>query len=173
MKTKEMVLAALLTAIAIIIPILFTPLRIVLPPYPFTATISSHVPILLAMFISPVVAAIVAIGSAIGFFFAGTPMPVVARAASHVLFAFIGAIMLKKGYNFWFTWAISAAVHGVAEALVVIPFGFPLSTVSLIIVFGTIAHHSVDIAIAFPIYKILKSSKIADLVDINYTRLKM
>ena len=58
-----MVIAALLCAIGIIIP-LFSPLKIILEPMSFT--LASHVPTFLAMFISPVTAIFVSIGTAIG-----------------------------------------------------------------------------------------------------------
>lgn len=66
-KIKQMVYAGLLTALAIVIPIQFGFLRIVIPPY-FTATLAAHVPMMLSMLISPFVAAVVGIGSTIGFF---------------------------------------------------------------------------------------------------------
>jgi niacin transporter len=65
-KIRQMVYAGLLTAIAIIIPIQFGFLRIIIPP--FTATLAAHVPMMLAMLISPPVAAVVGIGSTIGFY---------------------------------------------------------------------------------------------------------
>ena len=48
-KIRKMVFAAVLTAIAIIIPTQFGFLKITLGP--FTATIASHVPMVLAMLI--------------------------------------------------------------------------------------------------------------------------
>ena len=53
-KVRQMVYAGLLIALAIIIPIQFGFLRIVIPP--FTATLAAHVPMMLAMLISPFVA---------------------------------------------------------------------------------------------------------------------
>ncbi|MDP3486359.1 MAG: ECF transporter S component, partial [Bacillota bacterium] len=66
MNTKELLYGALLTALALMIPLLFRGwLQIVIPP--FTATLGSHVPVMLAMFVSPLVAALVGVGSAVGF----------------------------------------------------------------------------------------------------------
>ena len=68
MKTRDIVVGGLLTGLSIMIPLCIgrnasygahTSL--------FTATIAAHVPTLLAMAISPGVAAMVAIGSGIGF----------------------------------------------------------------------------------------------------------
>ena len=64
-KIRQMVYAGLLTALAIIIPIQFGFLKIIIPP--FTATLAAHVPMMLAMLISPAVAIVVGIGSTIGF----------------------------------------------------------------------------------------------------------
>ena len=66
-RVKEMVFAALLTAFAIIIPIQFGFLKIIIPP--FTATIASHVPMFLAMLISPMVAVIVGLDQDLDFYF--------------------------------------------------------------------------------------------------------
>ena len=46
-KIRQMVYAGLLTALAIIIPIQFGFLKIIIPP--FTATLAAHVPMMLAM----------------------------------------------------------------------------------------------------------------------------
>ena len=90
-RTKDLVLTALLIAIGIIIPTYFGFLRVTLPPA-FTATIMAHVPIFVAMFISPWSALFVALGTTLGFLFT-TPLVVAIRAASHVIFALVGAYM--------------------------------------------------------------------------------
>ena len=88
-NTKKITITGLLTALAIIIPQL--PLKIVLPPASFT--LASHVPLAIAMFISPISAAFVAIGSTIGFFMS-FPTFVAARAATHLLWAVPGSYVL-------------------------------------------------------------------------------
>ena len=51
-KTKQLVIGGLLTAFAIMIPLAFAGwLQIYIPP--FSATLGTHVPSMLAMFISP------------------------------------------------------------------------------------------------------------------------
>ena len=66
MKTKEIVIGAMLTAFSILIPVAFgNYLRILIPP--FSATLASHVPVMIAMMISPAVAIIVGVGSGLGF----------------------------------------------------------------------------------------------------------
>ena len=90
-KLYHMVLAGILCAIGIIVP-MFMP-RIVLGPMSFT--LASHVAVFLGMFISPAVAVAVCIGTTIGFFLT-TPAIIALRAASHIVFAFIGAAYLKR-----------------------------------------------------------------------------
>ena len=75
-KLISMVIAALLCAIGIVIP-MFAP-KIILEPASFT--LASHVPIFIALFISPPVALAVSVGTTLGFFFAGFPIVVVLRA---------------------------------------------------------------------------------------------
>src|SRR5574337_1100634 len=85
--------AALLTALAILIPQVMP--KIVIPPASFT--LASHVPIMIGMLISPVVAVIVAVGSTIGFLISGLPIEITFRAATHVIFALIGSLLLILG----------------------------------------------------------------------------
>ena len=92
-KIHTMVLSALLIAVGILIPII-SPIKIILEPMSFT--LASHVAIMVAMFVSPFVAVATAAGSTLGFLLYGFPMPVVIRALSHVIWAFVGAWYLKK-----------------------------------------------------------------------------
>ena len=64
-RIQEMTFAALLTAIAILIPSIM-PIKLIIPPASYT--LGSHVPIFLAMFISPWVAAFVILASSLGYF---------------------------------------------------------------------------------------------------------
>ena len=92
-KTQFMTMTALLTAIAILIPIIM-PFKIVIPPASYT--LGSHIPIFIAMFLSPLMAAFVIIASSLGFLMAGYPMVIVLRAFSHIVFGTLGALYLKK-----------------------------------------------------------------------------
>ena len=92
-KLLTITLAGLLCAIGIIIP-MFSPIKIVLEPASFT--LASHVAIFVAMFISPTVAISVTLGTTLGFLLGGFPIVVVMRAFSQIIFATIGAFMLKK-----------------------------------------------------------------------------
>ena len=94
MKTnsvKRLTISALLIAMWIIIPIVMP--RITIGPASFT--LASHVPVFIAMFISPVVAIAVSLGTGFGFFLSATPI-IALRALSHLIFAVIGAVILQK-----------------------------------------------------------------------------
>lgn len=159
-----MVVSALLCAVGIVIP-MFSPVRVVLEPASFT--LASHVPIFIAMFISPGVAAAVAAGTTAGFFLGGFPIVIVMRAATHIVFALIGAFILKskpsvmerRGPEFMFC-LLLALIHAACEVFVVMPFyfgegmaqgyyerGFFVSVILLVGV-GTVVHSTVDFYIA-------------------------
>ena len=94
MKTnsvKRLTISALLIAMGIIIPMVMP--RITIGPARFT--LASHVPVIIAMFISPVVAIAVSRGTGFGFFLSATPI-IALRALSHLIFAVIGAVILQK-----------------------------------------------------------------------------
>lgn len=168
---QKMTTAALLIAIGIIIP-MFSPARIVLEPASFT--LASHVPIFLSIFISPLVGVAVAAGTTLGFFFGGFPPVVVLRAASHLLFTLVGAVILQKRPQILQS-PIKAQVfslligllHALGELVVVSAFylgggmgpayyaqGFLLSVLLLVGV-GTVVHSMVDFALAYFIARVL------------------
>ena len=168
-----LVVSAMLTAIGIIIP-LVSPLKVVLEPASFT--LASHVALIIAMFVSPVCAAAVAVGTTAGFFLGGFPIVIVMRAATQIIFAVAGAIYLKKYPDVLdktvpmisFAFLINL-VHATAEVLVVIPFyfgnqlkdtyyskGFLISVVLLVGV-GTVIHGLVDFFIARAVWVPLKN----------------
>lgn len=147
-RIKQMVYAALLTALAIIIPVQFGFLRVYIPP--FSATLAAHVPMFIAMFISPMVTIVVGVGSTIGFVFAGLGMPVVLRAATHILVGYVGAKIINKSNNFTKAALITAPLHGLAEMIVVIPFvGFDLYQLLIVTCVCGMIHHGVDAVISY------------------------
>ena len=165
---KHIVIAGVLTAFSLIIPLL--PFKLPLPQ-PFSVTFAAHVPTLLAMFFSPWVAVCTVIGSTVGFLISVGPI-VAIRAASHIIFALVGGFMLKKKVNPYLVFVICAILHGLGEAASVYLFGpmlgFAQST-SLSYLFGTVFgitvfHHSVDcvftviLAFALEKAKFLKST---------------
>lgn len=162
-RVRKMVFAAVLTAIAIIIPTQFGFLKIVIGP--FTATIASHVPMFLAMLISPSVAIFVGLGSALGFFIT-TPLVVAARASMHIIVGYIGAKIVEKDKNFKKSIAITAPIHGILEGLIVIPFGFSVYQFIVGVAVGTILHHFVDGTISYVLAKALSKARRKDIYEI-------
>ncbi|MDL2253473.1 hypothetical protein LJC49_05285 [Ruminococcaceae bacterium OttesenSCG-928-I18] len=174
-SVQKLTVAALLIAVGIVIP-MFSPVKIILEPASFT--LASHVPIILSMFISPLVAVAVTIGTTLGFFLGGFPLVVVLRAASHIVFAFFGALYLQKNPGILYSWPklftfsfAIAAVHAVCEVFVVSMFyaaggmgglyyqqGFFIS-VMLLVGIGTIVHSMVDFAISIVVLKVLNKQK--------------
>ena len=122
-RVKKMTFAAILIALGMIIPMVM-PIKVMVEPISFT--LASHVPIFLAMFISPGVAVAVALGTAFGFLLS-FPITIALRAFSHVIFAFVGATILKKHpsivrnkkQNVYFALGIGL-LHSLVEALVVL-----------------------------------------------------
>ena len=154
-KPRELALAILLTALALVIPLVFTFLRITIPP--FTATLASHVPSMLAIFISPPVAILVGLGSTIGFLIATGPV-VAARAFTHVLFGWAGAVLWKKGWPAWAGILGVLPIHASGEALVTVPFGYSLYKAGVVVGVGTALHHIVDLAITLAVGGLLAAA---------------
>lgn len=168
-KTHDMVISALLIAIGILIPMIFTgpPFRIIIGPY--TATIMAHVPVIIAMFISPQTAILTAVGTTIGFFFTA-PVIVAVRAASHIAFAVCGAYLIKKGMTAVPLCVVTGIIHAVLEGLVVLIFfagglstptaGYSVTALVIITVAGTLAHHTVDFIIAYVVGSALHKTRL-------------
>lgn len=171
LRIQKLTSAALLIALAVVIPIFFP--KIWLPPA--SATLFSHVPIFIAMFISPLTAAAAALGSAAGFLIGtGNPM-VVARAATHLIFAVLGSFWLMRHPSTVSKPLPTAAfaivinlIHGACEVLVIIPFfvaspenfqgGF-LVAVLLLVGVGTFVHSMVDFVASLLVFKVLVQQK--------------
>ncbi len=129
-QVKELIYGAILAALAILIPVAFQRwLQVNIPP--FSATIGSHIPSFLAMFISPWAAAFVGIGSTLGFLMTLGPV-VAARAAVHILFGVVGAILFRKGFKRSHILLMILPIHAL-EAFVVLPFGFNLYTAFVVV----------------------------------------
>ncbi|MCW6674242.1 ECF transporter S component [Aerococcaceae bacterium NML130460] len=167
-STKTLTLSALLTAMGILLPMIM-PIKLIIGPASFT--LASHVPVFIAMFLSPTIAIATALGSTLGFFLAGFPIIIVFRALSHVLFAGIGAYWLQKKpvllANHATKWRLSLvlnSIHAIAEYLVVLVFAFlpasnmtmPLTSIFLLVGVGTLIHGAIDFEIASWIYKTIK-----------------
>ena len=172
---RQMVTAAMLCGIGFVIP-MFSPIRIVLEPASYT--LGSHVAIFIGMLISPAVAVAVALGTTLGFFLGGFPIVIVFRAATHVIFAWVGASILQRNPNllgtcFWRTGIFSfgiGVIHAVAEVAVVSVFyfggaasqahyvrGFVWSVLILVGV-GSVVHSMIDLGIALIVWRAITAS---------------
>ena len=167
-KNRFLTLTALLTAIAIVVPIIM-PFKIVIPPASYT--LGSHVAIFIAMFLSPWMTVFVVLGSTIGFFLAGFPFIIVLRAFSHILFGTLGALYLRKFPNIlesqkssWIFNIVLAIINAIGEVFVCFVFysvtGQDLQkllyVLFVLVGVGTIIHSMVDYVIAIGIYRSLK-----------------
>lgn len=166
LNVKDMVITALLIAFGIIIPTMFSGLRVYIPP--FSATLTAHVPVFIAMFISPMSAIFTSIGTTVGFIFAGLDPAVTARAFSHIIFAIVGAFMVKKGVSIVLTGVVTMILHAVFEALVSLLFlsaGWSVSNSNMFYVafyvtgIGTLIHHIIDYIIAVILVTALSKAK--------------
>lgn len=173
-NTLKMTITGLLIALGVVIP-MYSPVRIMLPPASFT--LASHAVIFVAMFISPKVALAVAAGTTLGFLLGGFPMIIVLRAATHIVFAYYGALYLHSLSNRLslvnlriFSFAVGL-LHGLCEVIVVSIFffggnissahleqGFFVSIFMLIGV-GTVIHSMIDFEIAQLILLPLRKQK--------------
>ncbi|QNK39156.1 hypothetical protein [Caproicibacter fermentans] len=165
---QTMTIAALLCAVGIVIPMTFP--KIVIGPASFT--LASHVPIFLAMFISPGVAVAVTLGTTLGFFLSGLPLVITLRALSHIIFVVIGSVMLQKrpaamifsAKTFLFGLFLGV-IHAASEVVVVtfFYFGGRLSSAVyssgyvmfalLLIGLGGLIHSMVDFGISVAAWK--------------------
>lgn len=167
-RTLQLTSAAILTAVGILIPMVM-PIKIVIGPASYT--LGSHIPIVMAMFLSPLVALAVAFGTTLGFLMAGFPIIIVFRALSHILFATAGAIYLERSRgmlgNLWkrqiFSFFVNV-IHGLAEVGVVYfmtAFGQQnldgnfLYTLFVLVGIGTIIHGMVDFELGYQFTRIL------------------
>lgn len=157
MKTHEIVLGGLLTAFALVIPMAFGGVLSIMIP-PFSATLAAHVPIMLAMTISPVTALMVGLGSSLGFLIKLGPI-IAARALVHVVIGLIGAFLYKEGKAFYQVLLVTLPIHGLGEALIVLPFGLSLYDAGLVVGVGTMLHHLIDSVISLAVVKQLNFIK--------------
>lgn len=177
-RIKKIVIAGLLSAVGIAIP-LISPIKILIEPASFT--LASHVAIFVAMFISPAIAIAVTFCTALGFFFT-FPLVIALRALSHIVFAVLGSLFLKRNIEilskpfasllFNFTIAI---IHALCEVVVVTVFyaGNSLSqpyyqngyavAVLLLVGVGTMLHSMVDYYLSVGVWKILNKTNLLAL----------
>ena len=161
MKTKKLAIAALLTALAIVIPFAVF-FKVIIPP--FTATLGAHVPMFISMLLGPKVAIMAGLGFAFGFFLNFGPL-VGARAFLHVFVGLVGSLFINKGISFGKVAAITAPLHGLLEVLVVMPFiDFDVYNLLIITGVGTMLHHIADAIISYVIINVLQKSSVVNFM---------
>ena len=175
---------ALLCAIGILVPII-SPVKIRLEPMSFT--LGSHIAVFIAMFVSPVVAVCVELGTTLGFLLAGFSPVVVLRALAQIVFVVVGSVWLQKKpetLNHWGPMSlfvlVTGLLHGIAEALVSTWFYFGgnidqskgfFTTIVLLVGVGTLVHHTIDFVFSVLIWKpVEKIVRIPVSVRLNWKK---
>lgn len=169
----QLVLAGVLCAIGLVVPMVMP--KVIIGPMSFT--LGAHVAIFLAMFISPKVAAAVCVGTTLGFFVT-TPLIIAARAATHLIFALVGALIIKRYPDILESMVAGISLnvalgllHAAGEVLVVAPFffsgymftpaqlanGFMMSVIVLVGA-GTVLHSVLDCSISVLLWKFVKTT---------------
>ncbi len=97
-SVKQLSISAILTAFAILIPLMM-PIKIVIGPASYT--LASHIPLFIAMFISPATGHIGSTGLQSGLLLAGFPIVIVFRALTHLIFLTLGAFFNKTISKFY------------------------------------------------------------------------
>jgi niacin transporter len=155
MTTRELTIGGLLTALALIIPFAFrgTPLQLFIPTLQYSATFASHVPSMLAMLVSPTVAAMVGIGSAIGFTITLNPV-IGARAFTHAVWGVVGAVMIRRRTPFWLALLAALPLHALGEGAAVWWLG-PGFQAGLLVAAGTVVHHAIDAILSLAVFRLV------------------
>lgn len=170
-NTIKLTISALLVAVGILIPMIM-PVKIMIEPASFT--LASHLPIFIAIFLSPKIGVVVSLFTAFGFLIAGFPIVITMRALSHVIFAYVGGVLIKgkhkeilesplKSQIFS---AFLGLIHAVTEVLIVSLFFFGAApganyqegffyAIFLLVGVGTFVHSMVDFILAQLVWRIL------------------
>ncbi|AWL26853.1 TPA: hypothetical protein U1B35_001190 [Streptococcus suis] len=169
-SVKQLSISAILTAFAILIPLMM-PIKIIIGPASYT--LASHIPLFIAMFISPATAIFVALGSSLGFFLAGFPIVIVFRALTHLFFLTLGAVLVKRfpilmdSKRFLLLGIGLNLLHGLGEYIVVMVLtsGEQTSATYWITMLGLVGvgsaiHGLLDFSLAYYFWKMLKERKI-------------
>ncbi|MBO3642382.1 hypothetical protein [Streptococcus suis] len=169
-SVKQLSISAILTAFAILIPLMM-PIKIIIGPASYT--LASHIPLFIAMFISLATAIFVALGSSLGFFLAGFPIVIVFRALTHLFFLTLGAVLVKRfpilmdSKRFLLLGIGLNLLHGLGEYIVVMVLtsGEQTSATYWITMLGLVGvgsaiHGLLDFSLAYYFWKMLKDRKI-------------
>ena len=153
LKSVHLALSGLFTALALAIPLAFRGmLQFVIPTIGYSATLASHVPVMLSTLLGPSLAGLVGSASTLGFLVTLGPV-VGARAATHILWGVAAAFAMKKGMSFpKALFLVALPLHSISEGLVVTLFGIPWEG-ALINVVGTAIHHTADSIISLVVVR--------------------
>ena len=167
-KIQMMSITAMLIAVGVLIP-MYSPVKIMLEPMSFT--LGSHIAIMIAMFVSPLSALGVALGTTAGFYLAGFTLPVVLRALTHVVWAYAGPLYLKNHPDLFqspaktfFINLTVAIVHAVLEVIIVMPLytGYDASQLFyllfVLVGVGSVVHSTVDFVLSLAVWKAVTAS---------------
>ncbi|MBG9989415.1 hypothetical protein HZY88_10715 [Aerococcaceae bacterium DSM 111176] len=167
-NSKNITVAALLTAFGILIPIMM-PFKLIIGPASYT--LGSHIPINIAMFRSRGVGIVTALGTTIGFLLAGFPIVITLRALSHVLYIALGSFILSRNRSILSKTSTRSIfnliinfVHGVGEVIVVYlltsgDIGTQADyfyTLFVLVGLGTIVHGFIDTELSYQITKLIQ-----------------
>lgn len=154
-RSREITIGGLLTAVSLLIPLYFRgTLQIAVPNIGFSATLGSHVPTMLAMAVSPLVALGAGVGSAVGFWITLGPI-VGSRAATHIVWGVIGALVYQRSQRMLWALAVALPIHALGEGLVVW-IGTGTFQNGLIVTGTTLVHHALDSAITLALLPLLR-----------------
>ena len=163
-KIKKLVISSLLVALSMALPYYMPTVQLGF----WTGTVTAHVPVFLAMFISPYITILTGLGSALAFFLKLGPI-VAVRALTHVLF-FAGAlyIYVKKDniliIQYIVLMVILGFVHGASESVVVFLMSEkPPKEIFYSVFLFTYIHHCIDAAITWVVYTALKKATLMPL----------
>ncbi len=155
MRTREITVGGLLTAVSLIIPLYFRgTLQIAVPNIGFSATLASHVPTMLAMAVSPMVAFAAGAGSTLGFWITLGPI-VGGRAATHIVWGVIGALLVRGNRGIVWALAVALPIHALGEGLVVW-LGTGTFHAGVLVTGTTIIHHIVDSAFTLALLPLIR-----------------
>jgi len=154
-RTREITIGGLLTALSLLIPLAFRgTLQINIPTIGFSATLASHVPTMLAMAVSPMAALAAGVGSTLGFWITLGPI-VGERAATHIVWGVLGALIVQRNQKMVWALAVALPIHALGEGLVVwVNTG--TFHAGVLVTATTLVHHIIDSAITLALLPLVR-----------------
>lgn len=169
LNTKTIVNSGVLIALSIIMPYFMPTITLSFT----TFTLFSHVPVIIAMFISPITGLLACVGTTLAFFLK-SPLHVALRAATHIIFVMVGSIMIKlgKGRKTWyyiiFLGIMLGLIHAVSEVFAIffyrLAMEMELSAYYIIVEVGliTLMHHAIDYTASLIVYQACAKARLVE-----------